>query len=188
MPVSVKPRFAVLTVGKTHSGKTTFARELAGQLEPCVIIDQDIHAAFLNTHYRMLSPEHEPYTLKYAVTNIILERALETNLHVILCNANRSRKARLKLLRKLSASERTCVLVHFAIPDELLQERVAQTTRSTRILRTSANFQDVLTRQKLESTQPDFTPPAKTEAEHYFELKHSTDSSKIIETILRLAQ
>lgn len=178
----------VLTVGKTHSGKTTFARELAGRLEPCVIIDQDVHAAFLNTHYRILSPEHEPHTLKYAVTNVILKRALETNLHVILCNANRSSKARLELLRKLSASKRSCVLVHFAISDETLQERVAQTTRSTRILRTSANFQDVLTRQKLESTQADFAPPAKNEAEHYFELKCSTDSTEIIQSILRLAQ
>lgn len=34
-------RLAILTVGKTHSGKTTFARELEQCLPESVIIDRD---------------------------------------------------------------------------------------------------------------------------------------------------
>lgn len=54
-----------MTVGKTHSGKSTFARELEKQLDNSIVIDQDNHAEFINTHYLKLRPVGGPNTFKY---------------------------------------------------------------------------------------------------------------------------
>lgn len=42
-------RLVIITVGKTHSGKATFARALEKQLNNSFIMDQDNHAEFINT-------------------------------------------------------------------------------------------------------------------------------------------
>lgn len=42
-------RLVVITVGKTHSGKSTFAQALEQQLHESLVIDQDNHAEFLGT-------------------------------------------------------------------------------------------------------------------------------------------
>jgi deoxyadenosine/deoxycytidine kinase len=40
-----------MTVGKTYSGKTTFARALEQELNNSFVMDQDNHAEFINTFY-----------------------------------------------------------------------------------------------------------------------------------------
>lgn len=40
-------RFCVMTIGKTHSGKSTFARNLEQMCKNCIVIDQDQQAQFL---------------------------------------------------------------------------------------------------------------------------------------------
>ena len=50
-------RFVIMTVGKTHSGKTTFAKALEKELVNSVVVDQDNHAEFLHTHYKKLLPQ-----------------------------------------------------------------------------------------------------------------------------------
>lgn len=58
-------RFVIMTVGMTHSGKTTFAVALETAMEPdAVVIDQDNHAAFINDHYRKLRPSEGPKYVK----------------------------------------------------------------------------------------------------------------------------
>lgn len=44
-------RFVIITVGKTHSGKTTFARELEKEFPHSFVMDQDNQAEFINSHY-----------------------------------------------------------------------------------------------------------------------------------------
>jgi predicted kinase len=47
-------RYIIVTIGKTQSGKTTFAKELESKLEHVVIIDQDNYASFLQNNYTKL--------------------------------------------------------------------------------------------------------------------------------------
>jgi predicted kinase len=182
-------RLLVITVGKTHSGKTTFAKMLEKQLEHSLVIDQDNHANFINTHYKALLPKQEANTIKYAVTQTIVDYAVNTtNLHLILCNANRAREPRLTLLKRFHNTGFTSVLVYFAIPDEVLSARVADTKRSTTVFRTASSFQEVLARQHAESSREDMAPPAKDEANHYFELSSSNEIPSLIESIVQLAR
>lgn len=48
-------RFVIITVGKTHSGKTTFAKALEKELPHSFVMDQDNQAEFINTHYENYS-------------------------------------------------------------------------------------------------------------------------------------
>ncbi|CAG9614046.1 hypothetical protein BACCIP111899_03273 [Bacillus rhizoplanae] len=50
-------RLVIITVGKTHSGKTTFARALEKELNNSSVMDQDNHAEFINTFYKNLQPK-----------------------------------------------------------------------------------------------------------------------------------
>ena len=91
-------RFVIITVGKTHSGKTTFANALEKQLHNSIVIDQDNHAEFINNYYKTLLPKTGPNAIKYAISNTIVDYAVnQTGLHLILCNSNRGLKGRISL-------------------------------------------------------------------------------------------
>lgn len=47
-------QFVVMTVGKTHSGKTTFGMELAKKIKKSCVLDADILSEFLKTTYPIL--------------------------------------------------------------------------------------------------------------------------------------
>ena len=152
--VEIMKRLVIITVGKTHSGKTTFANALEKQLNNSFVMDQDNHAEFINTYYKNLQPKKGPNTLKHSLSKLIVEYAKEhTDSHFIICNSNRSRKGRLYLLEELfNADEFVRILVHFDIADDVLQERVIQSQRSTNIFRCAfTNFEEVLLKQQAES-------------------------------------
>lgn len=141
-------RLVIMTVGKTHSGKTTFAKAIEKELPNTVVADQDNHADFLHTYYQTLLPLQGPNTIKYALTQTIVDYAVnETNCHLVLCNSNRNRKSRLKLLKHYHNKGFTSIVVNFDIPNHILKERVAKSKRSTAILRTASTFKEVLNRQ-----------------------------------------
>jgi hypothetical protein len=71
-------------------------------------------------------------------------------------------KARAALLARFHDAGFTSVLVHFALPDEVLAARVASTERSTKVFRSASSFEHVLQRQHAESSQEDTAPPKKT--------------------------
>ena len=180
-------RLVVVTVGKTHSGKTTFARALERQLHPSVVTDQDNHAEFINTHYKALLPKQGANTIKYAITQTVVDYAInQTDFHLILCNANRSRKGRSDLLSKFYDQSFTSVLVHFSIPDEILKARIAESKRSTIVFRTASSFAEVLARQQDEA-EDDWAAPTESEADRYFTIKSSDEVQAVIEKITKLA-
>ena len=85
-------RFVIITVGKTHSGKTTFARELEKEFPHSFVMDQDNQAEFINAHYEKLQPAEGANTFKHGLSKFIVDYAKEhTSLHLIICNSNRSK-------------------------------------------------------------------------------------------------
>ncbi|MDN7228045.1 AAA family ATPase [Planococcus sp. N064] len=145
-------RYIIMTVGKTHSGKTTFANELEKKLVNAVVIDQDSHAEFLQLQYPRLVPSGGPNLLIYALTRAVFDYAVnETDCHLILSNSNLKMNSRRVLLEEFHGKGFTSILVHLDIPDSVLRERVAASTRSTTILRTAASFKEVLDGQQTEA-------------------------------------
>lgn len=180
-------RFIIMTVGKTHSGKTTFAKLLEKHLMNSVVIDQDHHAEFLHKHYKKLLPQQGPNAIKYDLTQMIVNYAVtNSHCHLILCNSNRNQKGRLQLLEQYHKKGFQSILVHFEIADEVLKERVKNSQRSTTILRTASNFEEVLNRQELETNKGDIIPPHEGEASHLFTINDSNEISAVIETIVSI--
>lgn len=184
-------RLVIITVGKTHSGKTTFARELEKELPHSFVMDQDNQAEFINTHYEKLQPAEGANTFKHGLSKFIVDYAKEhTNLHLIISNSNRSKNGRLYLLNELfPQNEYVRILVHFDIPDVVLNERVTQSTRSTNIFRGGySSFKQVLDRQQAESLHEDVVDPIENEADYLFVIRNSKDVNSTIEEIVHLAE
>ncbi|PEB50629.1 CRISPR-associated protein Cas2 [Bacillus pseudomycoides] len=184
-------RLVIITVGKTHSGKTTFARALEKELNNSFVMDQDNHAEFINTYYKNLQPKRGPNTLKHALSKLIVDYAKEhTDLNLIICNSNRSRNGRLYLLEELfNKDEFIRILVHFDIPDDVLHERVTQSGRSTNIFRGPySNFEEVLVRQHAESLTEDVTDPVEGEADHLFVIKENEEVDSVIKEVVHIAE
>lgn len=178
-------RLVVITVGKTHSGKTTFARSLEKEMHNSVVIDQDNHAEFLQKHYQKLLPTQGENSIKYAITQTILNYAVnETNCHLILCNSNRNRLGRMKLLEHLRSKGFTTIIVNFNIPEHVLKDRINHSRRSTTILRTVSTFKEVLTRQDNETNRGDVIEPREDEADHFYVIKDADDVQSVIQKIV----
>ncbi|PGK43546.1 CRISPR-associated protein Cas2 [Bacillus anthracis] len=184
-------RLIIVTVGKTHSGKTTFARALEKELPHSFVMDQDNQAEFINTHYEKLQPIEGSNTFKHGLSKFIVDYAKEhTSLHLIICNSNRSKNGRLYLLNVLfPQNEYVRILVHFDIPDDVLYERVARSTRNTNIFRGGySSFKEVLNRQQAESLHEDVVNPIENEADYLFVIRNSKDVNFTIEEIVHLAK
>lgn len=182
-------RLVIMTVGKTHSGKTTFAKALEKEMTNSVVIDQDNHAEFLHANYQTLLPKQGSNMIKYALTQTIVNYAVdETNCHLILCNSNRNHKGRLKLLEHFHNKGFTSIIVNFDISKHILQERIAKSKRSTSILRTASNFEEVLNRQQDETNLGDVIAPIEGEADHLFVIKSADEVQSVIRKIVDCAQ
>ncbi|MBS4195956.1 AAA family ATPase [Lederbergia citri] len=182
-------RFVINTVGKTHSGKTTFAKALEQQLQNSIVIDQDNHAEFINTYYKSLLPKKGPNAIKSAITQTIVDYAVNnSDFHIILCNSNRSRKARLDLLIHFQHKGFCTILVHFDIPEHVLQARVANSQRSKTIFRTASTFEEVLTRQQAESHKSDLSAPKEGEADYLFVIQNTDEVEFVTSKIVDMAK
>ncbi|PEF08904.1 CRISPR-associated protein Cas2 [Bacillus thuringiensis] len=184
-------RLVIITVGKTHSEKTTFAKELEKELPNSFIMDQDNQAEFINTHYEKLQPTEGSNILKHGLSKFIVDYAKEhTNLHLIICNSNRSKNGRFYLLNEVfPQNEYIRILVHFDIPDDVLYERVARSTRNTNIFRGGySSFKEVLDRQQTELLHDDVVDPIENEADYLFVIRNSKDVNSTILKIVHLAK
>ncbi|MCA0987397.1 AAA family ATPase [Guptibacillus algicola] len=184
-------RLAIITVGKTHTGKSTFARALEKELHNSFVMDQDNHAEFINTYYKKLPPKNGPNTLKHALSKLIVDYAKEnTDFHIIASNANRTRTGRTYLLEEIYPKDMFVrILVHFDIPDDILRDRVKGSQRNTNIFRGPySNFEDVLNRQQEESSNDDVVEPEESEADHLFVIKHNDEVESIINEIVRISK
>lgn len=178
-----------MTVGKTHSGKTTFAKLLEQRLVNSFVMDQDNQAEFINTHYENLQPKIGPNIFKNSLSRFIVDYAMEnTNLHFIICNSNRNIKSRKKLFDEVFTSEKFVrILVNFNIADEILLNRVKQSQRSTNIFRGSySNFEQVLIRQQKESLHEDIVEPSIDEAEYLFVIENNEEVDSVIQQIIQI--
>lgn len=183
-------RLMIMTVGKTHSGKTTFARDLESELNNSLVIDQDNQAEFINTYYDKLQPNRGPNTLKYELSRLIVDYAVEnTDLHLIVCNSNRNRKARLNLLEgPFNKNKFIRILVNFDISDDVLKERVIQSKRSTNIFRSASCFEEVLLRQLAESQLENVVDPDEGEADYLFVIKGNEEVNFVIKQIVYISK
>ncbi|QSS98796.1 AAA family ATPase [Pontibacillus sp. ALD_SL1] len=126
--------------------------------------------------------------LKYVVSQSILDYALDyTDAHLILRNSNLSRMGRSKLLNQFRQKRMKTIIVYFNLPNQVLEERIERTNRSTDIFRVATTFEEVLKRQSV-NEQEDLLPPTQSETDHLFVIKGAQDNQTVISDICNIAE
>ena len=177
-------RLVIMTIGKTHSGKTTFGKKLEEKLPKSIVVDQDNHATFLHTHYPKLIPEQNQFKLKIMLSQFILNYAItETDTPIIISSANLSKKGRVALLEQFFPQDKwTRIYVYFDFSTETLQQRIKHTTRSTTIFRdTTMTFERLI-----EKHSEQLEPPTDEEVDYIFHVNETQPVKKVIEMINEL--
>lgn len=180
-----------MTVGKTHSGKTTFGKKIAKKLKRVCLLDSDEIAEFLKDKYPGLydndfvkdSNELAPgYHLKRMVLLDIYKQALKTNLPIISTSANSTKKIRTEARSFAKKSGRKVIMVYFNLPETLLVSRIKESKRSQKCLYHSKNFIDLLVNKQKQR----FEAPNKREADHFLEITDEASETKVFKEIMKL--
>lgn len=184
--------FVLMTVGKTHSGKTTFGRELAQRLGPCCLLDSDEVADFLKKTYSDLyqadyeEGSNQPtrgYYLKLAVVAEIYKAALSTNLPIIFTTSNAKKQLRQEICQLAKEYGRSTIIVYFNIADEVLVERINNSQRLGSDQAEIQSFNHFLTNIQTHR----FEVPIAAESDYYFEINEESNEQvlKQVLTVMR---
>ncbi|WP_102275544.1 ATP-binding protein [Cytobacillus massiliigabonensis] len=180
-------RFLIMTVGVTHSGKTTFAKLLEKRMTNSIVVDQDLQEEFLQKNYSILIPEFGPKNLKYALTQTIVDFAInKTNLHIILCNSNRQKNPRLYLLNLFKKERFKTIIVNFDFPLDKIKCRIVNSDRDLTILRNVKNYDEILNIQLNQTEKEDFIRPTEEEANYLFTITKECEVQSVVESIINI--
>ncbi|MEI6863939.1 MAG: AAA family ATPase [Candidatus Adlerbacteria bacterium] len=178
----------LLTIGKTHSGKSTFAKEIATSIPNSVILETDTIALFLRSHYlslHSLDLDHKGSfsdpSLKFLVYCTILEFALKQGSNCILSNSNMYENGRKQVLDIIKKYPGKTIGVYFNYPEEVLFERVKNSQRDTKVLSVSKDFNELIVKQRER-----FQPPNPSDFDYFFEVTNPDQLSEISKEIIEL--
>ncbi len=177
-----------MTVGKTHSGKTTFAQKLHKKLPAFSLVETDDIVPFLRDHVpEILAHEKnrghvlDATTLRSSIGRLMIETALSYGISLIIPNGHITKKAR-DQKREIAKKYRAKIIyVSFELPKPILEKRIRTSERPTSPLNISKNYQEVLDRQ-----QEIFEAPIQKEADYFFTIKKVSDTAKVINNVLAI--
>lgn len=181
----MKNKTLIMLIGKTHSGKTTFANKFKTKSD-LLILEADPIAVFMKDKFPKLrkidDTEHngnfKNISLKFKVFLLFVEFGLSTGLPIMLSNSNmwsRGRKMIFKLCKKFKYKT---IGVYFDYPEEVLIDRIKKTSRSTEALRLSKTFNKLIINQRSRMQEP-----KKKEFDEFFVVKKEGDLEKIIKDL-----
>ncbi len=179
----------IMLIGKTHCGKTTFAKELKGQVANLIILEADPIAVFMKEQFPELrgldDQEHNGnfnnVSLKYRTFLLFLEFALSLGRPIILSNSNMWQKGREMVFDLCKKFGYKAIGLYFDFPEELVLSRAEVSDRSLNVLRTSKSFQDLIINQRSR-----MQPPESSEFETLFTAKSPEELSKIKEDLIKV--
>jgi predicted kinase len=183
--------YLIMTVGKTHSGKTTFGKKLAQKIKNSILIDTDEIAGFLkdnyvnlyNTDFLKNSNQLSPgYFLKKEIANTIFKSTFKTDLLIISTSANSTKKLRKGLLNLARKNGRKVIMIYFNLPEKILLDRINKSNKSKKCLYHSKNFKDLL----LNKQSIRFEGANEKEADYFFEINKVINADKVFDEVLKL--
>ncbi len=174
-------KYAIMMIGKTHSGKTTLARQLAKNLRG-IVLETDNLALFLKKEFPIdfdADKEHsgsfDNPSLKIKLFETILEHAIATGCYLpILSNSNLHQKLRDKLIEKLHRHDYEVIGIFLDLPRKVLRERVEIAQKDTGVLNVSKDFNVLLDKQR-----KILAKPKAEEFDYFLEVKKEEDIQMI---------
>lgn len=181
-------KYVLLTVGKTHSGKSTFANEIVSEIPNCVILETDPIALFLRATFPKLHTSDLDHTgsfsspaLKFLVFRTVLTFALEREFNIIMSNSNMYENGRKDVLSIINQYPVKTIGVYLNFPEDILLERVEHSGRDTSVLSVSKDFKDLVVNQRVR-----FQPPNKNDFDYFFEATNPEELLEVKTKILEL--
>lgn len=180
-------KYVIMCVGRTHTGKTTFAKEVVKKFPAVLQIDSDEIAVFakekypsvVESDYNKTRPDFK--NLKMVLFKDVYTFGLNIGLNIILSNSNLSRKVRSFVSGQARKHGYQIVTVYFNLPEEVILKRLHNTRKSDKVFIQSKTWAQVLERQRKISE----LPPSKRNT-IYFEITNNNDEAMIMEEIGKL--
>ena len=184
-------RLFIMTIGKTHSGKTTFAQALKKQLSNSVVIDHEDHVEFLQSYYKDSLPKQGSHIVKNTISRLVLDYHLAfTKNHLIICNTNLSPDNQFTIHEKLfSENKITSVLIYFDNSEKVLLDRINESNRTIpQFGSVHSNFIEVFNQQKAASPNQKEEISQFDRADHIFIMNDNEQQDDIIEKIVQISK
>lgn len=179
----------IMFIGKTHSGKTTFAKALEKENQNLIILEADPVALFMKEHFPKLSENDDKHhestfkniSLKYKTFLVFVEFAMSLNRPIVLSNSNMWKKGREFIFKLCKKFDYKIIGVYFDYLENLLFERVKISNRNTAVLRRSKDFSELIINQRSR-----MEPPNKKDFDKFFVIKSENDLVKTKNELLKI--
>lgn len=179
----------IMFIGKTHSSKTTFAKELEEINQNILVLEADPIALFMRENFPKLremddkehSRKFKKVSLKYKLFLLLLEFSMSLGKTIILSNSNMYSSGR-KLVFSLAKKFNYKIIgVYFDFPEEFLISRIKKSKRTTKILRVSKDFNDLIINQR---TRMEIPKPK--DFDLFYTIKSESDFNKIKKDLIQI--
>lgn len=179
----------IMFIGKTHSGKTTFAKELEEINQNLLVLEADPIALFMREHFPKLREmdnkkdfgKLKNISLKYKLFLSLLEFSMSFDRTIILSNSNMYESGR-KLIFSLAQKFNYKIIgVYFDFPEEFLISRIKESKRTTKILRVSKDFNDLIINQRTRMQVPN-----PKDFDKFFVINSENDFNKIKKDLIEI--
>jgi predicted kinase len=181
----------IMFIGKTHSGKTTLAKELEKTKSNVINIEADPIALFLNKNFPKLNKGNKNYkigksqkiSLKFKTFLLFVESAMALEENIILSNSNLYQSGRELIFSLCNKYNYKIICVYFNFPEDFLLQRIKKSKRTTKILRISKNFYDLIINQRTR-----IQPPNPKNFDDYFVIKSEKDLKGIKNKLIKILE
>lgn len=176
----------IIFIGRTHSGKTTFAKKLEKKYKNLLVLEADPIEIFLKEQFprfkelnEKLNVQKDNILLRRDIFLLFLKFALKSGRPIVLSNANIWKEWRDQMIELGRQSNYKVIGIYFDIPDKVLLERVKKAKRPTKFIREAKNFKDLLASQKSR-----IQIPRSFDFDKFFVIKTENDLEKIKKELL----
>lgn len=180
--------YVLLTIGKTHTGKSTFAKELVEDIPNGVILETDSIALFLKDTFPKLhafdldhNGSFSSPSLKFLAFRTVLTFALEKNFNIIMSNSNMYENGRKDVLSIINKYPMKTIGLYLNYPEEIILERAKNSKRDIKVLSVSKDFNELIVNQRTR-----FQAPNRTDFDYFFEVKNPEELPDIKNKIVEL--
>lgn len=179
----------IMFIGKTHSGKTTLAKEIEVLNNNVVVLEADPIALFIREKFPKLreldDKEHsnifKNISFKYKTFLSFLEFSMSHGRPIVLSNSNMYKKGRDLIFKIAKKFNYKIIAVYFDFPEELLISRIKKSNRTTKILRVSKDFNDLIINQRTRMEIPN-----QKDFDKFFIIKSENDKEKVKNELIKI--
>jgi predicted kinase len=176
-------------IGKTHSGKTTFAKEIEKRNKNVIVLEADPIALLMNNQYPRLKKSEDrnfdgsfkKMALKFQVLILFIKTTMLLGKPIILSNSNLWKKGRDRVFKMCKKFNYNVIGVYFDFPEEFLVKRIDKSSRTKSILSTSKDFHDLIIRQRAR-----VQPPNHRDFDQFFTIKSEKDLKITLVKLLKI--